>query len=154
MSLAAFGVNTGTAGAFVVNGGALGTPLSGTGTNITGIPFANITTRPWSCQTGLGDGLNAIPAGTYLQSICRNTTGVTITLTGLQCFTDNSGSSTMNAAGNTLGALLTGAVSCTTGFAAGTQSANVALTSNDYIKFTFVADGTSKQTTWVVTGTY
>lgn len=39
----ALGVNTGTAGAFIVNGGALGTPSSGTGTNITGIPENNLT---------------------------------------------------------------------------------------------------------------
>jgi hypothetical protein len=108
----------------------------------------------WSCETGLGDGLNAVPAGTYLQSFCYNTTGVTVTLTGLRCYIDGGATSTMNAAGNTLGALLTGAVTCTTAFAAGTQSANVALTSGDYIKFTFVADGTAKQTTFVVTGSY
>jgi hypothetical protein len=103
---------------------------------------------------GLGDGLNAIAAGTYLESTCKNISGVTVTITGVQCFSDNNGTSTLNAAGNTLGALLTGAITCTTSYAAGTQSANVALTSNDYIKFTFVADGTSKQTDWVVTGTY
>jgi hypothetical protein len=108
----------------------------------------------WSCETGIGDGLNAVPAGTYLQSFCYNTTGVTVTLTGLKCYVDGGSSSTMNAAGNTLGALLTGAVTCSTSFAAGSQSANVALTSTDYIKFTFVADGTAKQTTFVVTGTY
>ncbi|NBX51006.1 hypothetical protein EBT25_14015, partial [bacterium] len=34
----ALGVNTGSAGAFVVNGGALGTPSSGTLTNATGLP--------------------------------------------------------------------------------------------------------------------
>ena len=39
----ALGVNTGSAGAFIVNGGALGTPSSGTGTNITGIPENNLT---------------------------------------------------------------------------------------------------------------
>lgn len=38
----ALAVNVGSAGAFVVLGGALGTPSSGTGTNITGIPAANI----------------------------------------------------------------------------------------------------------------
>jgi len=38
----ALGVNTGTAGAFVVNGGALGTPSSGTLTNCTGLPAASI----------------------------------------------------------------------------------------------------------------
>ncbi len=103
---------------------------------------------------GLGDGLNAIPSGTYLQTTCYNTTGVTVTITGLKCFTDNGGTSTMNASGHTLGALLTGAVTCTASFASGTQSANVALTSGDYIAFTFVADGTSKQTDWSVLGTY
>ncbi len=36
----ALGVNVGSAGAFVVNGGVLGTPSSGTGTNITGINLA------------------------------------------------------------------------------------------------------------------
>lgn len=35
----ALGVNTGSAGAFVVNGGALGTPSSGTLTNTTGLPL-------------------------------------------------------------------------------------------------------------------
>lgn len=111
-------------------------------------------TKQWSCQPGLGDGLNAITAGTYLESTCKNTTGSTVTIAGVQCFTDNNGTSTLNAAGNTLGALLTGAVTCTSSFAAGTQSANVLLTNGDYIKFTFVADGTSKQSTWVVYGTY
>jgi hypothetical protein len=36
----ALGVNTGSAGAFVVNGGALGTPTSGTLTNATGLPVS------------------------------------------------------------------------------------------------------------------
>jgi hypothetical protein len=38
----ALAVNTGSAGAFVVNGGALGTPSSGTLTNATGLPIANV----------------------------------------------------------------------------------------------------------------
>ena len=38
--LTALGVNVGTAGAFVVNGGALGTPSSGTLTNATGLPIS------------------------------------------------------------------------------------------------------------------
>lgn len=38
----ALGVNVGSAGAFVVNGGALGTPASGTLTNATGLPPAGI----------------------------------------------------------------------------------------------------------------
>jgi hypothetical protein len=43
---AALGDNIGSAGAPVVFGGALGTPSSGTGTNITGIPFVNLTGLP------------------------------------------------------------------------------------------------------------
>lgn len=38
--LTALGVNTGSAGAFVVNGGALGTPSSGTLTSATGLPIS------------------------------------------------------------------------------------------------------------------
>jgi hypothetical protein len=39
----ALGTNVGSAGAFVTNGGALGTPSSGTGTNITGLQAGNTT---------------------------------------------------------------------------------------------------------------
>ena len=39
----ALGVNVGSAGAFVVNGGALGTPSSGTLTNVTGLPEAGLS---------------------------------------------------------------------------------------------------------------
>ena len=50
----ALGVNTGTAGAFVVNGGALGTPSSGTVTNLTGTASINIngTVGATSASTG------------------------------------------------------------------------------------------------------
>lgn len=122
--------------------------------NCAQVAYSQVSGRAWSCQTGLGDGLNAIPAGTYLQTFCLNDTGHTVTISGLKCYIDGGSSSTMNAAGNTLGALLTGAVTCSTSWAAGTQSSNVALTSGDYIKFTFVADGTAKQSTWEVQGSY
>ena len=148
---------TNTAGAITVataTNAALGVAEAGSGLGVSGGVFSvNAQYRTWSCQTGLGDGFNAMPAQTYLQSFCKNTTGVTVTITGVQCYTDG-GTPTLNAAGATLGALLTGAVTCTTGFAAGTQSANVALTNGDFINFTFVAGGTAKQTTWIVTGTY
>jgi hypothetical protein len=119
-----------------------------------GVSLCSFVSRVWSCRGGLGDGLNAVPSGTYLQSTCYNDTGSTVTLTGVKCYVDGGSSSTMNVAGATLGALLTGAVTCTTAYAAGTQSANVALTAGDFLKFTFVADGTAKQTDWVVTGKY
>lgn len=103
-----------------------------------------------SCQTGLGDGANAITAGTYLQSFCYNDSGSTWTLTGLRCLTDNNGTSTLSATNGAGTALLTGAVTCTTAWAAGTQGTTVTIASGDYIKFTFIADGTSKQSSWEV----
>jgi hypothetical protein len=49
------GVNTGTAGAFVVNGGVLGTPSSGTVTNLTGTASINIngTVGATTANTGV-----------------------------------------------------------------------------------------------------
>ncbi len=103
------------------------------------------------CQTGIGDGLNAIPAGTYLQSFCFNDSGMTLTITGIRCQTDNSGTSTLTVTDNLNAALLTGPITCTPSYAAGTQSATVAILNHGYAKFTFISDGTSKQTTWTVT---
>ncbi len=110
--------------------------------------------RTLSCQPGLGDGLNAITAGTYLESTCWNKTGATYTITAIQCFTDNAGSSTLNVTNGTGTGLLTGAVTCSSTIASGTQSGTTTIANNDFVKFTFVADGTSKQTTWVLAGTY
>ncbi len=109
----------------------------------------------FECAPGLGDGLNSITAGTYLQFNCVNKSGVTWTITGISCWTDNAGASTLNAANNAGTGLLTGAVTCNNtkanGGNAGTQSATVTLAAGDAISFTFVADGTTKQTTWTVT---
>jgi len=57
----ALGVNTGTAGAFVVNGGALGTPSSGTVTNLTGTASINIngTVGATTASTGAFSTLSA-----------------------------------------------------------------------------------------------
>jgi hypothetical protein len=110
-------------------------------------------TLPISCQPGLGDGLNAIPAGTYLQTTCRNETGQTWTLTAIRCVAD-AGSSTCNATNGAGTGLLTGALTGTSTYANGTQSGTTTIASGDYLKITFVADGTSKQIGIDVTGTY
>ena len=62
----ALGVNTGTAGAFVVNGGVLGTPSSGTVTNLTGTASINIngTVGATTASTGAFTTLSATGAVT------------------------------------------------------------------------------------------
>ena len=67
----ALAVNTGTAGAFVVNGGALGTPSSGTVTNLTGTASINIngTVGATTANTGKfttleATGVATVSAGT------------------------------------------------------------------------------------------
>ena len=67
----ALGVNTGTAGAFVVNGGALGTPSSGTLTYATGLPIS-------TGVSGLGSGVAtflATPSSANLRTAVTDETG-------------------------------------------------------------------------------
>jgi hypothetical protein len=71
----ALGVNVGTAGAFVVNGGALGTPSSGVVTNLTGTAGINITgTAPAGTLTGTT--LNSTVVSSSLTSVGTITSGV------------------------------------------------------------------------------
>ncbi len=62
----ALAVNVGTAGAVVVNGGALGTPSSGTLTNASGLPAAGVT----------GTALVAAAIGSTVQAYNSNLTGI------------------------------------------------------------------------------
>jgi hypothetical protein len=107
------------------------------------------------CETGLGDGLNAITAGTYVQAMCYNDSGVTWTVTAVKCYVDNASgtSSKLTVAGATLGSVVAQFTCGNNSFGASGSLVNTALTSGDYLNFTFVADGTSKQTTWVVSFT-
>lgn len=109
--------------------------------------------RQLSCQPGLGDGTNAIPAGTYLTTTCKNETGFTWTLSAIRCITDV-GSSTCNVMNGAGTALLTGAITGTSTYASGTQSGTTTIASGDYLKITYVADGTTKQIGIDVAGTY
>lgn len=66
----ALGVNVGSAGAFVTNGGALGTPSSGTATNLTGLPVS-------TGISGLGTGV-----ATMLASATGATVGISWVIDG------------------------------------------------------------------------
>lgn len=75
----ALGINTGTNGSFVVQGGALGTPSSGTLTNATGLPVS-------TGISGLGTGVAtflATPSSANLRAALTDETG-----TGVAVFND------------------------------------------------------------------
>ena len=84
----ALGINTGSAGAFVVNGGALGTPSSGTLTSATGLPLTTgVTGTLPAANGGTGVANNAAStitiSGAYATTLTvSGTTGVTLPTTG------------------------------------------------------------------------
>lgn len=75
----ALGVNVGSAGAFIVNGGALGTPVSGTLTNCTGYVVGNISGLGTGVATALG--VNVGSAGAFVVFNGAGGTPSSITLT-------------------------------------------------------------------------
>ena len=99
--LTALGVNTGTAGAFVVNGGAIGTPSSGTLTNATGLP---ISTGVSGLGTGVATalGVSTGSAGAFVVNggaLGTPSSGTLTSATGLPISTGISGLGTGVATG-------------------------------------------------------
>jgi hypothetical protein len=89
----ALGVNTGSAGAFVVNGGALGTPSSGTLTSATGLPISTgVSGLGTSVATALGTAVGS--AGAFVVNggaLGTPSSGTLTSATGLPISTGVSG---------------------------------------------------------------
>ena len=138
--LTALGVNTGSAGAFVVNGGTLGTPSSGTLTNATGLPVGGIS--------GLGTGVAtwlATPSWDNFNSAITGTSTYWSLATTSQTLTGNlafAGSSSNQLAFNfsTLGANSGVSINSTATDAASSTQRTLAVSQSG-------ANGTASQTT-------
>lgn len=103
----ALGVNVGTAGAFVVNGGALGTPSSGTLTNCTGIPAAGITGTLPAANGGTGVANGASCSLTLPDAATTITTGGTIALGGFTLTVPATGTAALRGTTNSFTAVNT-----------------------------------------------
>jgi hypothetical protein len=93
----ALGVNTGTAGAFVVNGGALGTPSSGTVTNLTGTASININGTVGATTASTGTFTQLTVNGANLNTAISPTGTGTVTISPAGALTINpTAASTIN----------------------------------------------------------
>jgi hypothetical protein len=77
----ALGVNTGTAGAFVVNGGVLGTPSSGTVTNLTGTASININGTVGATTASTGAFTTVSATGVITSTLATGTAPFTVAST-------------------------------------------------------------------------
>ena len=140
-------------------------PLSGSGTLAINASsplaidlYGNLTIgaqyQKLRCEWGMGNGVAAISAGSYYQTECYNDSGVSWTITAIRCYSDDAfGTSTLNAQDNLGNGLLSAVMDCNDTFPAGSQSSHVTIASGGYVKFIFVANGTTTQTSWVVSFT-
>ena len=113
-----------------------------------------MTGLPTACSINLGNGANSLGASTYVKARCANEFGSTYTISGIKCRTDNPGATTLRATNGAGAALLTGAIRCgnTGDGVAGSLSGTVTIAAGDFIKFTIVADGVSKDVMVTVAG--
>jgi len=96
----ALGVNTGTAGAFVVNGGALGTPSSGTVTNLTGTASININGTVGATTASTGTFTQLTVNGANLNTAISPTGTSTVTISPAGALTEGTAGVTHNLLGN------------------------------------------------------
>jgi hypothetical protein len=108
----ALGVNTGTAGAFVVNGGVLGTPSSGTVTNLTGTASININGTVGATTANTGAFTTVSATGVITSTLATGTAPFTVAsttqvanLNAATAGTATSATSATNLAGGAVGYL-------------------------------------------------
>jgi hypothetical protein len=110
----------------------------------------------FDCSPGLGDGYNVIPAQTYVQINCVNLSGVPWTILSIHCYVDNGTASSSLNVKNNAGTTFFGSapLTCnntkTSGGATSALGTTTTLANTDALNFTFIADGSSKTTTWTV----
>ncbi len=132
----ALAVNIGTAGSFVVNGGALGTPSSGVGTNLTGtasgLTAGNVT------GTGIGSLTSLAIGGATIGADALAWTG---TATGSGRLTIGGITNTANGAASTASSLMSGTL-----FTGGSGTTT-------FPQLFIQPTGTTAATTWSTSGT-
>ena len=156
----ALGTNVGTAGAFVVNGGALGTPSSGTLTNATGLPISTgvsgLGTGVATLLSGASSGTGG-PAGTTSPAFTTPNLGTpsaaTLTnATGLPISTGVSGLGTGVA--TALGTALSGTGGVTSTIASGTAALGTSLIASGACASAVTVTAANVATTDVVTASF
>jgi len=122
----ALGVNTGTAGAFVVNGGVLGTPSSGTVTNLTGTASININGTVGATTANTGAFTTVSATGVITSTLATGTAPFTVAsttqvanLNAATAGTATSATSATNLAGGAVGYLPYQSAAATTLFVTG-----------------------------------